>query len=1411
MYEDWHAKSQTRKEQLWNQLVPLYENLSLLERQMVRLVAIAYEPVARGIFAAMLQQVGVQHPRGKAWTTAHVKPYCERLIADGLLVAEQRRGMRCQPAILEVATRDAIAAGEFKRLSGVVQQLKPLRQYGKSGPLLFDSEDQFVREVRIALYRGDWKAIQQYERDFRTYSYYRNEKLATSSVLVWVSSNPFDGEWLASLSPAIYETALSSILTHALCSLESSEAAWEQLIRGVETATPEPSERAIATLVEQYIFRGELEEAARQLDAFEPERHERCLYGGWLSFLKGENAEAIAQFEQGLKRRSKETGKRKNVFFKDCGGLFFVLALLKDGSPQRLQQAIDYLNAWNRHFNGHWLQPSHQVLAAVTEFCQSGNPGLQELACQYGSLAPNEVISIEHLINALCIYWLDKQAAQESLPVFLDELCGLAERAGYYWLAEQFGDLSIRAKLGDRQDRASIELRKEIADANTLADIVRPREPWEFALDALVELQPPAMSAAEAVEENNKRLAWFLTWYASDRWSLQPREQKIGASGQWSKGRPVALKRLYKDPDEFTYCTAQDRLVCGWVRREQYGPYGYTEYRLASQALKSLVGHPLVFLDDGATRMDLVAGEPELRIEKGKSQQLTVKLVPPLPHHCDVLAIKEASTRLKVIEITAKHRRIASILGDSNQLKVPESARERLRDAIAAASSHVAVQSDIGGVSNLREVPAESKPHFQILPVGEGLKVAARVRPFATGGPDYVPGEGSPTAIAEVAGERLQTNRDLQAEKQRLDEVLAALPTLTRHEEAGGEWSLAEPDACLEMLLELQELGEGASVEWPEGEKLRVGHRADASHFQLSLAKKQDWFAIDGSLQLDNNLVLDMQELLDLLARTPGRFLPLGDGQFLALTQSFRKRLEELRAFATKRGNSYGLHPLTAHAIEDFTEEVGKLKADKHWRERVRRLREMETLQPQVPSTLQAELRDYQQEGFCWLARLAHWGVGACLADDMGLGKTLQALAVVLTRAPQGPTLAIAPTSVCGNWEAEASKFAPTLNLLSLDGDRQQLLDRLQPFDLLVCSYGLLQQEDVAAMLAKVSWETVILDEAQAIKNAATKRSRAAMSLQAGFKLILTGTPIENHLGELWTLFQFINPGLLGSLESFNQRFAYPIERDRNKQARERLKKLIRPFLLRRRKSQVLEELPARTEIALRVELSLEERAFYEALRREALANVSDSKAAAGQKHLQVLAEIMRLRRACCHPRLANDQVNLPSAKLKCFGEVLAELLENNHKALVFSQFVDHLQIVREYLETQTIRYQYLDGSTRAADRRKRVQAFQAGEGDVFLISLKAGGTGLNLTAADYVIHLDPWWNPAVEDQASDRAHRIGQQRPVTIYRLVTVSTIEEKIIDLHRHKRDLADSLLAGTDAGGKLSTHELLKLMGA
>ncbi|HEY9645002.1 MAG TPA: DEAD/DEAH box helicase, partial [Chroococcidiopsis sp.] len=1231
-----------------------------------------------------------------------------------------------------------------------------------------------------------------------------------------VINNPFDPDWFGMLPSNLREVLLINLLNGSMLSLSPVDEALALLRADCAATLPKaksntPLGKHIA-LFEQEMLRGNLSSAQQILEQLgQLEETNFDALWGWLAFLRGEDDKAIAKYTNAIQFLKKNTGKRK-IYFQSLSGLFFVLALIKQGSPAQLTEALGYSTVARQA--GHWLSDTYGVLENLIKLHQG------ELSRKEWLIAAKPTVlnhPFEKLVRSLCLYWVDVDTAKSKLPGVLELFYKDAEAAGYDWLAMEVGQLLARFKPRSAYSKGATVKRATIG-SRPLVDLLQPKATWELCLNALIGLQKAPPAATPGRPETSQRLAWTVT-FAADSCVLQPREQIINTKGEWSKGRPVALKRLKSETTSFNYLTPQDLKVCSQIQLYSYG-WNKTEYGFSEKAIAHLIGHPLVFWEDAPTvRVEIVKGEPELLVKKGKDGQLTLQFSPDLKSNKNILVVKESPTRLKVIEITAEHRLIAEILGPQNRLEVPEQAKDRVLAAINAVSSVVTVHSDIGGdVASAEEVAADSAPHVHLLPSGAGLKVAVLVRPFTNAGPYYRPGAGGATVIAEIEGKRFQTSRNLLEEKRRAKAAIAACSILVDNDSTNHEWLIEEPEDCLELLLQLQGLGDSVVIEWPEGEKLRVSHQANFNDFSLTIKRQNDWFDTSGELKISPQQVLDMQQLMQLLAKTPSRFIPLGDGQFLALTAEFRKRLDELRAFSEQSGKGMRLHPLAALAVEDWIDEVGTLKADKAWKTHIAKLKEAQTLEPVLPSTLQAELRDYQLDGFRWLARLAHWGVGACLADDMGLGKTLQALALILTRAAAGPTLIIAPTSVGMNWVSEAQRFAPTLNPIQFgssdtttgrQGQRQKLLDNLQPFDLLVCTYGLLQQEEVAEMLAKVQWQTIVLDEAQSIKNFATKRSQAAMNLQGGFKLLTTGTPIENHLGELWNLFRFINPGLLGSLDHFNQRFANPIERYGDKQARQQLKKLIQPFMLRRTKNQVLQELPSRTEILLQVDLTAEETAFYEALRRDAIAKLSESDATAGAKHLQVLAEIMKLRRACCNVRLVSPELPLPSSKLQLFGEVLTELLENRHKALVFSQFVDHLKILRDYLDEQKIRYQYLDGSTPAPERKKRVNAFQAGDGDVFLISLKAGGTGLNLTAADYVIHMDPWWNPAVEDQASDRAHRIGQQRPVTIYRLVAKNTIEAKIVELHQHKRDLADSLLEGTDMSGKVSTDELLRLI--
>lgn len=469
------------------------------------------------------------------------------------------------------------------------------------------------------------------------------------------------------------------------------------------------------------------------------------------------------------------------------------------------------------------------------------------------------------------------------------------------------------------------------------------------------------------------------------------------------------------------------------------------------------------------------------------------------------------------------------------------------------------------------------------------------------------------------------------------------------------------------------------------------------------------------------------------------------------------------------------------------------------------RLQNLHRVNVDPPIGLQAQLRPYQLHGLNWLQTLRELGTGGILGDDMGLGKTLQSLAHLLLEKQAGrldrPALVVMPTSLIPNWLDEAARFAPDLRVLALQGpSRRHLFAQLADFDLLLTTYALLPRD--IDVLRDQPFHVLILDEAQNIKNPSSKAGRALRELNARQRLCLTGTPLENHLGELWSLFDFLMPGWLGDAKHFSREYRTPIEKHGDLQRLIHLKSRIMPFLLRRHKEDVARELPAKNEITHWVELSDAQRDLYETVRLAMDSKVREEidRKGLARSQIVILEALLKLRQVCCDLRLVKNQAapharSSSSGKLDSLLEMLTGMIGEGRRVLLFSQFTSMLALIEEALTKRGIRYVTLTGSTR--DRRAPVERFQAGEVPLFLISLKAGGTGLNLTAADTVIHYDPWWNPAVENQATDRAYRIGQDKPVFVYRLITRGTVEERIQQLQRRKAELAAGVLEGTGDG--------------
>lgn len=603
-----------------------------------------------------------------------------------------------------------------------------------------------------------------------------------------------------------------------------------------------------------------------------------------------------------------------------------------------------------------------------------------------------------------------------------------------------------------------------------------------------------------------------------------------------------------------------------------------------------------------------------------------------------------------------------------------------------------------------------------------------------------------------------------------------------------------------------------------EAEDAYEGDLSDGGWFSLSVG-----FDVEGER---HDLMPILAGLLkqDFLEETLDRpnsgyvYAPLKNGDALKLPIGrVRRILNHLSALIDPKFlGKVQVHALDAAALSGL-EGLG-LETPKGLAKLKKRLADFtEVEQVETPPDIKATLRDYQKSGFQWMQFLARHGLHGILADDMGLGKTLQTLAHLMAEKASGrsggkPSLVVAPTSVVPNWRAEAVKFAPGLSVLVLNGaERKKYYRSIPHADLVITSFALLQRD--IAKLSAVKFHLVVLDEAQYIKNPRAKVSQAACKLVARHRLCLSGTPIENHLGELWSLMHFLIPGYLGTEDAFQKNFRKPIEEEGDAEKNSLLKKRIAPLVLRRTKDQVAKELPPKTIMVHLVELHSDQKDLYETVRATMDKRVREAIAARGIEQSQIvfLDALLKLRQICCDPRLLPpdfaDGVK-SSAKLDFLAELLETLIEEGRRILIFSQFTTMLSLIEEHLVKTKVPFLKLTGGSK--DRGQLVEKFQSGAFPVFLISLKAGGTGLNLTAADTVIHYDPWWNPAAEAQATDRAYRIGQDKPVFVHKLLCQDTVEERIHRLQIEKAKLADGLLADADAVRKLDAAMIRELLG-
>ena len=660
------------------------------------------------------------------------------------------------------------------------------------------------------------------------------------------------------------------------------------------------------------------------------------------------------------------------------------------------------------------------------------------------------------------------------------------------------------------------------------------------------------------------------------------------------------------------------------------------------------------------------------------------------------------------------------------------------------------------------------------------------------------------------------STRDLTAEQ-------AAQARLARsgfaRPDAQGRWRLAGQDAVLNFF----------AREYPRLKKIwevtleeRLGQSTARNIERIEpemeiISSGENWFEMRVDYKTASGGTFSPAEIQRLLlsGRSHSR---LANGKFALIDTGAVEELQEVLVDCAPEQNSGAYRFSSAHAgflTSTLREQTGwELKAPEAWKNRFQPGGGAAGVCPPL-GELEATLRPYQKSGVAWLDFLQRNGFGGILADEMGLGKTVQMLAFLKSMAGEsrGPSIIVCPTSLVFNWVAEVKKFTPGLRVLAIEGsDRRRLFKEIANHDLIVTSYALIRRD--AEHYKGLEFEAAVLDEAQHIKNRQTQNAQAVKAIRARRRFVLTGTPMENSVLDLWSIFDFLMPGYLGQAKDFRERYEWPIARDKSAAAQARLARRIRPFILRRLKKDVLQDLPGKLEQVSYCDLSAAQGELYQQVLEAGRREITEAVGANGlaKSRMLVFTTLLRLRQICCDPRLLKLEGMDPkttSGKTEMFGELLEEVLDGGHRVLVFSQFTSMLSLIREALDAEGVAYCYLDGST--TNRAEVVGRFQNDATiPVFLLSLKAGGVGLNLTGADTVIHFDPWWNPAVEDQATDRVHRMGQTRMVTSYKLITRGTVEEKILNLQERKREMIKGALGDEEALSQILTFdEILELM--
>lgn len=993
------------------------------------------------------------------------------------------------------------------------------------------------------------------------------------------------------------------------------------------------------------------------------------------------------------------------------------------------------------------------------------------------------------------------------LANYFDTVDGTVENEAYQYLGWVPSTAILRYELSPYLPISNTE-KDELANifgGKPVLNSVKRKERWEMMLQ---EIRTNIISA----RDEEKRIAYFMDGVRLN----QIAEQNLMPDGMW-------ITAVTDDRDGFI---SGNMFLSNPVDQNVLNALKYKEkdYSDAEVILPILSGTDRVFTGSPSNPAPVPVFVEVIRpyIEfkaLGTKIEVISNISDPVRGRslkkCYILGVHDSKYTMLSLS-SLQHEFLSRILSIKY---FPVTAVHQIKALAEKINDIVDVIMDLGVAEDIIQIKGKDTIIVRITPDNNEYAILLQACPVRDCNMRFIPGEGDTEIFDDTGGKARLITRDLMAEYTTYRILKKEIESYGVTFDDYQNVTISDPESLLKLLTFAHD-NECFIIEWPEGQRLKFRGLLKPESIDIQVVSNVNWFNIEGKVTIAPGSYMSIADLLKQYGSDKEtEYIQVGDNEFMAMSKELKKHLAQLEALTSGSGypgKSLGVPAYRVGQLAKILGTDGGLHAtmDDGFNRLLARMEAAYSMNPQLPEGLNAELRPYQKEGYDWLVRLSIWGAGACLADDMGLGKTLQSIAFLLSRKNLGASLVVAPKSVVPNWKSECCSFAPSLNpiVLNDEKDKGATLSKVSSGDIVITTYGMLVTQ--IDKLKKIHWNVVCLDEAHQIKNRNTRCSMAAMNIHADSRIVLTGTPIQNHLGEMWNLFQFINPGLLGPWQEFHDKY---IRNDNNDSiVQDNLKAIISPFILRRTKDDVLQDLPDKIYSTELVELSEEEMAVYEIARNKAQEMFSGQKGKKslsrkkGPANISFFATLTDLRLIANSVSLVYPEWKGQSSKIIALVDILKKITPLPwNRIIIFSQFVSFLEQVKLRLDKEGTEYQYLDGQTSLTERESLVKRFQNGECQTFLVSLKAGGLGLNLTAANYVILLDPWWNPSIEDQATDRAYRIGQKRNVNVIRLISARTIEEKILRLHETKRDLADRMLTGTAESSHLTMDEILELV--